>query len=283
MMKNQERFMKAFVLIFLALFTSCFSQQAKVPSPTPTPIPLIPVLEDQIPEPPKDEKKFQPAQIKESVEKKLENYLYGREIVPSIIVNNTEGDQTKINLENTIVEWIRGEKETKIKINGDLFSLKDQKTINDFENGRKEDVDFANDWEQIKFYKFGERKIIGISMGNEPCTGIGCSVAFQLIYDLKTKHKTFFGTYRIEREVNLYDFKNDGTIDYLGKTYIGESDGVAKEVSNLYKLYPMDEKGIFHLQLDKNQNPYFIKRFFEAESYSEIDKKFEANWIEEIK
>lgn len=272
--------MKKFVLIFLALSTSCFAQQAKVFSPTPTP---IPILQNQIPEPPKDEKRIQSPQVVESVEKKFVNYLYGREIKPSIIVNNTHRDQTKINLENNTVEWLRSEKETKIKINGDLFSLKHQKTINDFEIGRKENVDFANDWEQIKFYKFGDRKIIGISMGNEPCTGIGCSVAFQLIYDLKTKSKTFFGTYRIQREVNLYDFKNDGTMDYLGKTYIGESDGVAKEISNLYKLYSMDEKGIFHLELDKKQNPYYIKRVFDAENHSELDNKFETNWIEEIR
>lgn len=146
-----------------------------------------------------------------------------------------------------------------------------------------EAVDFADNWEQIKFYKFGDRQLIGISMGNEPCTGVGCSVAFQLIYDLKTKSKTFFGTYRIEREVNLYDFKNDGTLDYLGKTYTGGSDSVAKEINNIYKLYTMDEKGSFRLQLDKNQKPYIIKRIFEAESYEEIDNKFDANWIEEIR
>jgi len=269
--------MKLFILIFLALLTSCFAQQTKAPL-------KIPVSTDSIPEPPATKKKKPLPQYKESVEEKLKNYFYGREIVPSIIVNNTERDQTEIQLENNKVEWIRGDKEIKIKINDDLFSLEDKKTVNGLQSENNfESVDFANNWEQIKFYKFGDRQLIGISMGNEPCTGIGCSVAFQLIYDLKTKSKTFFGTYRIEREINLYDFKNDGTINYLGKTYIGESDGVAKEISNVYKLYSMDEKGIFKSRLNNKQKPYFIKRTFEAENYREIDNKFETNWIEEIK
>jgi hypothetical protein len=264
-------------IILTVLVVSSLTQETKIP-------PIVSEPTDSIPEPPdiKTQKKL--PQYKLSVEENLKSYFYGREIVPSIIVNNTERDQTKIQLENNKIEWIRNEKETKIKINQDLFTLEGKKTINGLQNDDNNGaVNFANNWEQIKFYKFGDRQLIGISMGNEPCTGIGCSVAFQLIYDLKTKSKTFFGTYRIEREVNLYDFKNDGTIDYLGKTYIGESDGVAKEISNVYKLYSMNEKGVFHQQFNNKQKPYFIKRTFEAEDYKEIDSKFEANWLEEIK
>ncbi len=268
--------MKLFILICFVLFSICFAQQKKVAP--------IPIGDEHPPKPLVEKPKKTQRKYKQTVEEKLKSYFYGREIIPSIIVNNTERDQTKINLENNIVEWIRNENETKVRINDDIFTLKDKKTINGLQDENNfESVDFANDWEQIKLYKFGERQLIGISMDNEPCTGIGCSVAFQLIYDLKTKSKTFFGTYRIEREVNLYDFKNDGTIDYLGKTYSGGSDSVAKEISNVYKLYSIDEKGVFHLQLNNKQTPYFIKRTFEPEDYSEIDGKFEANWIEEIK
>jgi hypothetical protein len=58
---------------------------------------------------------------------------------------------------------------------------------------------------------------------------------------------------------------------------------IIKEIINVYKLYSIDEKGIFHLQLNTKQKPYFIKRTFEPEDYREIDSKFEADWIEEIK
>ncbi len=264
-------------IILTLLVVSCLTQETKIP-------PIVPESTDSIPEPPDTKTQTKLPQYKLSVEEKLKSFFYGREIVASIIVNNTERDQTKIQLENNKIEWMCNEKETKIKINDDLFTLKDKKTLNGLQkDDNYEAVSFANNWEQIKFYKFGDRQLIGISMGNEPCTGIGCSVAFQLIYDLKTKSKTFFGTYRIERGVNLYDFKNDGTIDYLGKTYIGESDGVGKEISNVYKLYSMDEKGSFHLQFNNKQKPYFINRTFEAEGYREIDSKFEASWLEEIK
>ncbi len=262
--------MKLFAAIFLALSVFCLAQKPEVLVPGEKP-PLLPPT-------PKTKKWRQP---KMSVEKKLQYYFLGREIEPSIIVNNTEGNQTKIDLEDNRIEWIQGEKEIKIKINDDVFSLEGEKTLNDVERERKDDIDFADNWEQIKLYKFGERKLIGISMKNEPCTGIGCSVAFQLIYDLQTKSKTFFGTFRIEREVRLFDFGNDGTLDYLGKTYIDGGAG-GGEINNVYRLYTMDEKGVFHLRLDKNQKPYFIKRVFEAD-YTEIDKKFAASWIEEIK
>ena len=265
-------------LILTLSVVSCLAQRTKNRPVVPVPVPTdsIPVP----PEPPVRKRQKKLLQYKLSVEERLKGYLYGREIVPSIIVNNTERDQTMILLENNKVEWIRSDKEIRIKINNDIFSLKDKKTINSLDGEDDyESVDFANNWEQIKFYKFGDKQLIGITMGNEPCTGIGCSVAFQLVYDLKTKSKTFFGTYRTEREINLYDFKNDGVIDYLGKTYIGESDGVAKEISNVCKLYSMDEEGVFHQQFNNKQKPYFIKRTFEAENYREIDSKFEAIWL----
>jgi hypothetical protein len=171
-------FMKSFILMCLALFSTCLAQQPRVMP--------IPIGDEQPPKPPIEKPKKLQRQYKQSVEEKLKSYFYGREIVPSIIVNNTERDQTEIRLENHKIEWIRGEKETKIKINDDLFTLKDKRTINGLQDQDNfEAVDFANNWEQIKFYKFGDRQLIGISMGNEPCTGIGCRVAFQLIYDFR--------------------------------------------------------------------------------------------------
>lgn len=230
------------------------------------------------------ETKVEPSQTKEFIEEKLKYYFYGREIKPSIIVNNTERNQTEIKLEKNKIKWIRSEKETKVKINGDLFTLKKQKTLNNVED-EKGDVDFADNWEQIKLFKFGDRQLIGISMVSEHCTGIGCSVEMYLIYDLKTKTKNFFGTYRflLDREFGLFDFKNDGKLDFLSGTYIGESDGVAVEIQNIYEIFTMDETGNFRLQSDNKDNKYFMKRVYKADDYKEIDNKFEQNWIEEIK
>jgi hypothetical protein len=272
--------MKLFILIFLALFTSCSAQQTKVSSPTP--IPLIPVSEDQIPEPPIEEKKIQSPQIKESVEKKLEYYLYGREIKPSVIVNNTEYNQTEIDLENNKIKWIRSEKETKVNINGDLITIKDKSSLNKADESRKIQGNIVDNWREIKLFKGNDRKLIGINMGSEFCTGLMCSVSFYLIYDLKTKSKNFFGDFRTGIEMKLYDFENNGTIDFLSTTNdFTYTPGL--EIKHIYNLYTLDEKGIFQLQKDSSQNPYFIKRVFSSDDNKEFHNKFEQNWIEKIK
>lgn len=193
---------------------------------------------DKPPEPPKEKsKKIKFKKL--SVEENLKYYFRGREIKPAIIVNNIydsmlkEGDEV-INISNYKVVRTHSSKETKIKIDDDIFSLKDQKTLN-VVNDNKENVDFANDWDQIKLFEFGDRKLIGISMVNNPCTGIGCRVMFYLIYDLKTKNKSFFGTYRflLDREFGLFDFGNDGTLDFLSGTYDDGNDGKGIEFKNI--------------------------------------------------
>ena len=134
-------------------------------------------------------------------------------------------------------------------------------------------------------FEFGDRKLIGISMVNTPCTGIGCRVMNYLIYDLKTKTKNFFGTYRfaLDREFGLFDFDNDGTLDFLSGTYEGKSEGIGIEFANIYQIFTMDDKGLFHLQTDSKRKPYFMKRVYKEDDYEEVDKKFEHYWIEEIK
>lgn len=240
------------------------------------------------PKPPKEKKKKVKFR-KISVEERLKYYFRGREIKPSIIINNLydgvrEESEETVNISNHKVIWFHSFTETKIKINGDMFSLKNQKTLN-IVNEDKEDVDFTNNWDQIKLFEFGDRKLIGISMVNTPCTGIGCRVMNYLIYDLNTKNKSFFGTYRflLDREFGLFDFGNDGTLDFLSGTYDDGNYGKGIEFSNIYQIFTMNDKGIFHLQTDNKGKPYFMKRVYKEENYEEIDRKFEHNWIEEIK
>lgn len=263
-------------LCILLLFINCTAQKA------------IEIKDEKPPEPPKEKNKRIKFR-KLSVEENLKYYFRSREIKPSIIVNNVtdsmlkDGDEV-INISNHEVVWTHSDKETKIKIDDDSFSLKNQKTLNIVET-EKGDVDFTDDWDQIKLFEFGDRKIIGISMMSTPCTGIGCRVMNYLIYDLKTKNKNFFGTYRfaLDREFGLFDFGNDGTLDFLSGTYDGKSEGIGTEFSNIYQIFSMDDKGVFHLQTDNKGKSYFMKRFYKEDDYEEIDKKFEHYWIEEIK
>ncbi len=264
------------LVFILLLLTNCTAQK---------PI----ELKDEEPPESSKENSNQLKSRKLSVEENLEYYFRGREIRPAFIVNNISDSMLKdreevINISSHKIVWNFSFKETKIKIDDDVFSLKNQKTLNILD-GDKEDVDFANDWDQIKLFELGDRKLIGISMVNSPCTGIGCRVMFYLIYDLKTKSKSFFGTYRflLDREFGLFDFGNDGTLDFLSGTYDDGNDGKGIEFKNIYQIFTMDEKGIFHLQTDNMKKSYFMNRIYKEDDYEEIDEKFEHYWIEEIK
>lgn len=275
---------KILALVFLTLLASCAVQQAQVT--TPKPIPTVPLPEPEPPEPPK----FNYKTPKMSVEKKLKFYFRHTQIKPAIIFNNLyigrrEERKEEIKVLNHTVIWFHSFKETKVKINDELISLKNKKTLNAVWGENKDKVDFANNWDQIKFFKFGDRELIGISMFNDPCTGIGCRVQMILIYDLKTKTANFFGTYRflLDREFGLYDFGNDGRLDFLSGTYKGEGEGIIDGFHNIYEIFTLKNSGLFQLKSNRNGKPYFIKRVYKEENYEEIDEKFEHDWIEEIK
>jgi hypothetical protein len=271
----------ALLLFFLTLATAtCLGQK---PLKLPVPIP-----EEALPPPPK-EKPFKYKPPKMSVKERLDHYFLGRELKPWFIVNNLDWDRdtSDTTVGGHRIKWTSSYKEeTKVDIDGDLFSLEGKFSLNkldEVESDEGREVDFANRWSQIKLYDLDGRQLIGISMGSHPCTGTGCGVTFFLVYDLKTKSKSFFGSYRIDHEVKLYDFGNDGTIDFLSGTYSGGSDGIAKEISNIHELYTMDENGNFKPRSDKDGKKYFFKKTFKEKNYKELDTRFIHNWIEEIK
>lgn len=224
-----------------------------------------------------------------SVKERLEYYFLGRELKPWYIVNNPDWDKEKS--DTTVgghrIKWTSSHKEqTTIDIDGDHFTLENKISLNKLDEGwtgENSEAVFGNSWRQIKLYDLGGRQLIGISMGYHPCTGIGCSVDFFLVYDLKTKNKSFFGSYRIDHEVRLYDFGNDGTIDFLASTYNDQNYYQTGEIEQTYIQYIMDENGNFKIASDKNGKKYFFKRTFKGKNYKELDKKFVHNWIEEIK
>jgi hypothetical protein len=277
--------MKTYILILLTLFISCSTQQIDVPPPTQTPICPVPMPESNPPEPPLEENKTQipenTPRTKGAVEKKFENYLLSREIKPLLTINNdydgvrNEREET-IKVSNHKITWFHSFKEARVKINDDLFSVKNESSLNDADDEAKIDGNIVNNWDEIKLFKINGRELIGISMGNSPCTGLMCSVSFYLIYDLKTKNKNFFGNFRTDIELKLYDFGKDGTIDFLSSTSnFTYTPGF--EITNIYNFYTLNKKGVFQLQKDKNKKPYFIKRVFNSDNEEEFDDKFEQN------
>lgn len=217
-------------------------------------------------------------EIKENINiiDRVKNHFELHSIKPSIEINNTEGNQTDIQLGNHKIKWFNTDDETKIKIDNDIFTLKDKATLNIVHYG-KDTVDFANNWDEIKLFKHNDREYIGIRMSFSPCTGLGCSVNYCLIYDVKTKAKNFFGTFRTDNELGLFNFNNDDKIDYVAKTFNGDING-STPIEFIYELYSMDTNGQFKVQKDNGGLTYQIIHTTFPNDTTKADKLSE-HWI----
>jgi hypothetical protein len=218
-----------------------------------------------------------------SINDSLGSYFCKYEIEPQININNDHEIQTKVSFLNHNIEWLDSETETKIRIDNNLFSLNKEVTLNNVWGDNVDSVDFANNWEQIKFFKLDDREMIGIRMSFYPCTGLGCSVDYFLLYDVQHKTKNFFGQFRADRELKLYHFNNNMQVDYLSKTYNGDTDGVAKEIAIVYELFSLADNGKFVLQKNNQDKPYFIKHISPVEDTSSIKETLEMQWFEKVK
>jgi hypothetical protein len=224
--------------------------------------------------------KNKPIKTEKSINERLKNYFELYELKPLIVINNTEGNQTEIIFSNHKINWLNKDEEIKVKIDNDLFSLKDKVTLNKVWENRKDSVDFVNNWEEIKLFKYDGKELIGIRMNFAPCTGLGCSVSHFLIYDLKTKSKNFFGTFRTDNALKLYNFNNDDKVDYLSKTLNGDAHE-STPIEFVYELYSMEKNGKFKEQRDNGGKIYQIKYITFPNDTTKIDK-FEQNWIMKI-
>ncbi len=213
-----------------------------------------------------------------TIHDRLKNYFETFKLKPSIVLNNTEGNKSEIQLGNHTIRWFDTENETKIKIDNDFFSLKDKSTLNKVWDNH-DSVDFVNNWDVIKLFN-NNREIIGIRMSFQPCTGLGCSVDYFLIYDILTKTKNFFGTFHTDNELDLFDFHNDDKLDYVSKTFKGDAQG-STPMDFIYELYSLDSNGQFKEQRNKNGLTYQLK-YTTFPNDTTLAEKFEQNWITKI-
>lgn len=261
------------LLSALTVFSIVGSAQKPV-SPLPLP-----------PSPDVRQTRFKKIPVKEG----LEDYFYREEIKPRVIVNNLDsGVDQPAPLGRHTVKWVRGDDRSgsKIDIDGNVIALKGKMSLNHFHEtaiDSSREVNFGNEWDEVRLYDTGERELIFVSMFNHPCTGTGCRVRFVLIYDLKTKISSFFGSYRDLTEAKLFRFGAFGTLDFLAPTYSELLPSASAEFSQKYVLYSMDSaSGKFTIRKDPKGAPYFLKRVYGEDDYVELDKKFEMNWFEDI-
>jgi hypothetical protein len=184
------------------------------------------------------------AKSERPITERLDDYFSDFEIKPSIVINNIQSNQTDIQLSTHTIKWINSEKETKIKINNDLFTLEDKETLNVVWE-HKDTIGFANIWNEIKLFKFNHMDLIGIRMTFQPCIG------------------------------------NDDKIDYVSKTFNGDAQG-STPMEFIYELYSMDDNGQFEMQKNSSGLPYQLKHTTFPNDTTKTDK-FEQNWITQIK
>ena len=216
----------------------------------------------------------------ENIQDRLKRHFELYRIKPLIEINNAESNQKDIQLANHRIKWFDSGDETKIKIDNELFTLKDKTTLNIVWDN-KDSVDFANNWDEIKLFKHKDKEYIGIRMSFVPCTGLGCSVKYFLIYDVQTKSKNFFGTFSTDDALELFDFSNDNKVDYISKTFRGDAHG-STPMEFIYELYSMDKNGYFKEQKDNVGLTYQINHTTFPNDTTKTEKLSE-HWITKIK
>ena len=214
----------------------------------------------------------------------ISEYLESKKYEPTLIFNNPYNTNKKstIKLADNEIKWSEKDNALEIIINGTKINTSKKVTLN-YNWGKSVDsVNFANNVRQIKLYE--SDSLLGFVLTNQPCTGLGCGVNYQLIYDLKTKSESYFGRFRTGFEFELYDFNQDSKIDFLSKTFYGRNEQMIDTTE--FIMYSQTKKGNFQEFRTEEQNRFTFKHIY-PQIYPERDKdslkeKFLENWIEKI-
>lgn len=119
---------------------------------------------------------------------------------------------------NLKIETFDNNENFKIAINNDKFEVKKLQTLNDVWNG-KDSLHYTNQISKIKYYKDLDKVLLLLDF--DMCTGLGCSVYYQIIYDLKTKNIQPFGRFRTGDDMNIYELNGENY--FLSKTFHGRN------------------------------------------------------------
>lgn len=226
---------------------------------------------------------------------RLEIYFSRSEARAQHIVNNDpypgspKSQKQKIKLGDVVLEWIvtpkdKYDADISIKINGFRIKLQDLKPMNLADEDQPIDPELLSTWDQIRLYDYGDdRKILAVTLRPGMCTGLMCSVAAQLYFDLKTKHTSLFGSYRTDGEAKLYSFGQDGNEAFVVATnFSGDPHGVTSEAIMTYELYRLLSNGQFERFGNAAGGKYYIKHIKQPEASDKGDL-VEERWIERIR
>lgn len=210
----------------------------------------------------------------------ISEYLESRKYKPTLIFNNTQypNNKSNIRLADNEIKWSEKDNGLEIIINGTKLNTSEKVTLNNVWGESVDSVNFANTVRQIKFYE--SDSLLGFVLTYEPCTGLGCSVNHQLIYDLKTKSESYFGRFRTGFELELYNFNQDSRIDFLSKTFYGRNEQMIDTTE--FVMYSQTENGNFQEFRTEEQHRFTFRHIYSEQNEDAIVEKFEENWIEKI-
>lgn len=237
-----------------------------------------------------------------SVSERLRNYFDGEEIRPTHIINNTDdpgawkSKSSTIKIGDHTIRWIdkvgKLTSESSLQIDGELIVLKDKQSVNNADEEKPIDLEVVGEWDQIKLYKLNEGDVIGVTLRPRMCTGLMCGVAAQLMYDVRTKQKTYFGTFRTDDETRLFRITKNNDYYYVAKNFEGDPHGVTTPKVITYELYKREASGRFVVQKNKAGEKYYIKLTMFPDMEFKGDEvvpkkelspdKLEQNWITKI-
>ncbi len=208
--------------------------------------------------------------------KMIEEYLQKKIIEPTIVFNNDGREE--IDLLEHKIKWRDLEKGIEIIVDSHIITTSDKVTSNAVWGSTADSVNFANFLQQVKIYEYDS--LIGFVLTSSPCTGLGCSVNYQIIYDLKTRKQTYFGRLRTGSEFVLYHFNSDERLDYLSKTFYGRN---AKGIDTTeFVLYSQTKKGNFEEFKADKQERFWFKHIYTEFQTDLKNEGFEEKWIEKI-
>jgi len=206
----------------------------------------------------------------------IQEYLLTKTIEPTVVFNND--GRKEIDLLEHKISWRDLEKGIEITVDGHTITTSDKVTSNAVWGSGVDSLNFANFIQQVKIYEY--ESLIGFVLTNTPCTGLGCSVNYQIIYDLKTKKQTYFGRFRTGFEFELYNFNSDDQPDYLSKTFYGRN---AQGIDTTeFVLYSQTKNGDFVEFSTEKQQKFWFKHTYTEFQLNLDNEKFEENWIEKI-
>jgi hypothetical protein len=233
---------------------------------------------------------------------RLRRYLDINEVLATHVVNNTDtpgrwqsGTQT-LAIDGQVVEWIdqvgiAGSSHS-VRINGELISLGDKVASNEPDDTGKFALNIVGEWRQIKLYKLYNQTILAIAMGPRQCTGLMCGVGAQLWFDVRTKQKTFFGTFRTDFDVRLFRFTNEEAFYVMTSNFQGDPHKVTAPDVITYELQKLKPDGRFEIQRNDKGSKYFLRHISYPDMTfvgGKIRKKktiradcLEQNWLERV-